>query len=290
VPDRLLDRLLDLGAGLGAVCIVAALAGTLLGVTPLVFRSGSMAPAIETGALALARTVPAADLRVGDVVSVRDGSGTRITHRIESIERDRGRTGLVLKGDANMQADAEPYVVETAERVFLDIRWLGYAVARTANLPMVVAAVLLVGAVLLTGLRRRAAPVGAVLMAVAVGGASYGSTAEPTLAAWGDVATTTSGSYSASVVPAPALSCGALSLLTATFDWGTVADATSYTLHWNSGADRTTVPGTTATVPVATGTHTAWVQANRDFSGTTWTSSPSNEVTTTTLEGVGTCT
>ena len=61
---------LNVGAVAGTVCILATLASVFFGITPLVLRSGSMAPQISTGALALARTVPAADLRFGDIVSV----------------------------------------------------------------------------------------------------------------------------------------------------------------------------------------------------------------------------
>ncbi|NLG47963.1 MAG: signal peptidase I, partial [Gordonia sp.] len=59
---------LNVGAVLGLMCIVAAIASMLFGITPLVFRSGSMSPEIPTGSLAIARTVDAQDLRVGDVV------------------------------------------------------------------------------------------------------------------------------------------------------------------------------------------------------------------------------
>ena len=43
---------------------------------------GSMSPTIETGALAWAQQVPAADLEVGDVVMVHTAEGDRVTHRI----------------------------------------------------------------------------------------------------------------------------------------------------------------------------------------------------------------
>ena len=44
---------LNIGAVAGLVCIIAAAASMFLGIKPLVFRSGSMEPAISTGALAL---------------------------------------------------------------------------------------------------------------------------------------------------------------------------------------------------------------------------------------------
>lgn len=123
---------LTLGAILGVVCLLAAVAAVGLGVKPLLFRSGSMEPAIGTGALALARTVPAADVAVGDVVSVTDPAGTRITHRVvavEPISGDPDARSLVLQGDANTIVDAQPYVVDTVDRVGWHVERLGYAVA-----------------------------------------------------------------------------------------------------------------------------------------------------------------
>ena len=49
------EVLLTSGAVIGALCILLPLGALVFGVTPLVFRSGSMSPAIETGALGLAR-------------------------------------------------------------------------------------------------------------------------------------------------------------------------------------------------------------------------------------------
>lgn len=71
--------LLTLAALAGVVCLLAAAAALTLHITPLVFRSGSMAPEIPTGSLALARSVPAEELKVGDVVSVTNAHGTRVT-------------------------------------------------------------------------------------------------------------------------------------------------------------------------------------------------------------------
>ncbi len=72
---------LNVAAVAGLICIIATLASLIFGIKPLVFRSGSMEPAISTGALALAKTVPATELAVGDVISVRfresDGASDR---------------------------------------------------------------------------------------------------------------------------------------------------------------------------------------------------------------------
>ncbi|GAC81185.1 signal peptidase, endoplasmic reticulum-type [Gordonia malaquae] len=121
---------LNVGAVLGLICIVVAVASTLFGITPLVFRSGSMEPDIPTGSLALARTVDAADIRVGDVVSVNNDHGTRISHRVVAIEpAGDGVVSLTLKGDANRAPDGLPYTVTAADRVVAHVPLLGYAAA-----------------------------------------------------------------------------------------------------------------------------------------------------------------
>src|SRR3989304_3959728 len=87
MQNRVREVLLSLGALAGLVSIIIFIAGLAFGITPLIFRSGSMSPTIDTGALAFARTVPASEVLVGDIVSVSDSQGTRITHRVESIDQ-----------------------------------------------------------------------------------------------------------------------------------------------------------------------------------------------------------
>nr|WP_296773199.1 signal peptidase I [Rhodococcus sp. (in: high G+C Gram-positive bacteria)] len=120
---------LTVGAVAGLLCVLMALSAFLFGITPLVFRSGSMAPAIETGALALSKTTPAVDVQVGDVVNVTNASGNGITHRVFEIGPSAsGSVELNLKGDANADPDAEPYVVSEVRRVLFSVPKLGYAV------------------------------------------------------------------------------------------------------------------------------------------------------------------
>ncbi|KRF36173.1 signal peptidase I [Nocardioides sp. Soil805] len=117
-PRRVGGLALTVAAVAGALSLAVALLFAVTGVTPLVFQSGSMGPAIPTGSLALARTVDAEDLTVGDVVSVRDDAGTRVTHRVAAIAADGA---LTLKGDANLSADAETYLLGSADRVFVSV-------------------------------------------------------------------------------------------------------------------------------------------------------------------------
>ncbi|MDR7086719.1 signal peptidase I [Aeromicrobium panaciterrae] len=124
---------LTFGALLGVLCIIATIAGVAFGVKPLVFRSGSMSPAIHTGDLAVSRTVNASDLKVGDIVSVVNAEGNRVTHRLVNIARQGDERQLTLKGDDNKVADAEVYTVKKAERVLFDIPKAGYVVNAAAS-------------------------------------------------------------------------------------------------------------------------------------------------------------
>ncbi|WP_309072014.1 signal peptidase I [Arthrobacter sp.] len=127
--SKLQEALLTVGAVLGSLCLLAALAGVLFGVKPLMFKSGSMEPTIPTGGLALSVLVDADDIRVGDIVSTGNAAGVRITHRVAAVGSADGFTALTLKGDANDVVDAETYAVTEVDRVFWSAPLLGYAVA-----------------------------------------------------------------------------------------------------------------------------------------------------------------
>lgn len=123
---RIVQRvLLDTGAVLGTVCLLFAAAALIFGLTPLIFASGSMGPSIPTGSLGLAVPVRVADLVPGDVVSVVNSEGTRITHRVVENRQD----GLILKGDANPVADLQPYVTENADKLVFSVPFLGHVVS-----------------------------------------------------------------------------------------------------------------------------------------------------------------
>jgi signal peptidase I len=127
--SRLQNNLLTLGAVLGALCLAVAIAAVLTGAKPLVFRSGSMAPAIPTGALAISIPVEARNILVGDIISVENSAGVRITHRVVTADMDGGVATVTLRGDANAVQDATPYVLREADRVVAHAPLVGYAVA-----------------------------------------------------------------------------------------------------------------------------------------------------------------
>ncbi|RLV51496.1 signal peptidase I, partial [Aeromicrobium phragmitis] len=64
--SRLRLLVLNAGALLGGLCLLAVVALWMTGSRPLVVQSDSMAPEIAAGDLLLTRSVEAADLEVGD--------------------------------------------------------------------------------------------------------------------------------------------------------------------------------------------------------------------------------
>lgn len=155
----LTETTLSVVAVFGALCLAALFAGTFFGVTTLVIRSGSMAPAIHTGALAFAQKVPAADIRPGDVVSALNGQGMRIAHRVVAIEnRGDGSFAMTMRGDANEATDPTDYVVSSADRIFWHAEGIGYLVPWAQKpFPMFLGGALL-GAMVVSSRVRRAQP------------------------------------------------------------------------------------------------------------------------------------
>ncbi|WP_206155781.1 signal peptidase I [Cellulomonas taurus] len=114
------DLLLTVAAVLGVCCALLAVAGTVAGFGVVLFRTGSMSPTIPAGSAALVRTAPAAELRIGDVVTVDRPGRMPITHRIVSIaplSGDDDAREIVMRGDANDANDPLPYQIESARRV-----------------------------------------------------------------------------------------------------------------------------------------------------------------------------
>lgn len=218
--------LLTGGAVLGVVCILLTVGSALFGLRPLVFQSGSMSPTITTGALAISHRVDAASLEEGHVVSVPTGTGSRVTHRIVEVTHEGDAAILRLRGDANEATDIHPYPVTHADRVLLDVPYVGYAVGWLSG-PVGLFLLGLYAAFLLSVMvkgtseqpRPASAPDGdapkrkrrllttglAILVVTGAGaGAVATRTVTPTLAAWTDPADVTGTSLTAYTVPAPA--------------------------------------------------------------------------------------
>lgn len=132
---------------IAALVVVAALLvclwlpfSALTGASLVIFRTGSMAPTMPQGSLAITLPVSASEIAVGDVVTVwRDGghdqTGLPVTHRVVEVRSPAeaiSKVGLaadqrelVLKGDDNAVVDFEPYIVDRARTVVVAIPGLG---------------------------------------------------------------------------------------------------------------------------------------------------------------------
>ncbi|QSR26743.1 signal peptidase I [Nocardioides aromaticivorans] len=201
------EAVLWTGGVLGALCLAGFVAGWLFHVTPLVFVSGSMSPSYEAGALGVAREVPAADISVGDVVSVVGAQGHRVTHRVVAAVPSGDGVALTLQGDTNNVPDAETYVVDAADRVAFGIPYAGRVLSAASSPAGLLAAGLLVAAAALLGFghrdggarrrttrrRRLVVPAGlaSVLAVGGVVGVTGGGPWAFTSAVWTDTATAT---------------------------------------------------------------------------------------------------
>jgi len=118
--------------------ILVVLFGVILGkVVPLTGRQtiivggGSMEPAVPIGAAIVVAPVAAADLHVGDVVSLRAGKDRALfTHRIVEILQRADGTWVRTKGDANASPDPTPVPAgDIVGRVQVTIPIAGYLIA-----------------------------------------------------------------------------------------------------------------------------------------------------------------
>ena len=112
------DVLLWLAAVGGAICIVVVIAAVGFHVTLIMFKTGSMEPTIPTGSLAVVHEIPADEIAVGDIVTVDRAGDLPVTHRVTSVSGSGATRTITLRGDANEQDDAAPYVVDSVRIVW----------------------------------------------------------------------------------------------------------------------------------------------------------------------------
>jgi signal peptidase I len=293
--------------------VVAALLGVTADVRTLVFTSGSMAPAIRTGDLAVTRPVALTRLSPGDVVSVLDARGTRVTHRV--VEIDTARHLLRLKGDANAVADPAPDPADRVDRVLFTVPAGAYVLSRLTG-PV---ATLLLGAYLVFLLsvllprgrtsphagppreprtpRHRAGSTAAGLVLVLGLAAAGAPRPAPTLAAFTDAVPIGGTTVAAYTVPKPMITGCSTSLLAVTVTWTAVSSpyALTYSAVVVETGQTLTVTGTGGTrsaryatplQSVAGVTHTIRITAALP-SASPWTSTPANQVVRLPLLGVG---
>ena len=117
-------------SGLAAVAVCAYLALIALGYKPAAVYSGSMVPVLRVGSLAFDRSVPSADVEVGDVITFADpyARGRLVTHRVIRIFHTDHGLAYRTKGDANAVRD--PWTIRLpgrVGRVSFSVPYAGYA-------------------------------------------------------------------------------------------------------------------------------------------------------------------
>ena len=137
---RRLHRMLAVAARAAtALTIVVALLLVglrLIGAQLDVVETGSMAPAIPEGALAISMPVDSADVVVDDVITFVGPTGSLVMHRVVDVFENQGLHRYRTQGDAN--ATADPGLLREAQierRVAWSANGLGWA-ARAVQPPV----------------------------------------------------------------------------------------------------------------------------------------------------------
>lgn len=91
---------------------------SFLGYKPFIVLSGSMEPEFYSGDLVLVKEVATDTLKVGDVISYREGKAV-ITHRIVEITESTEGRKFVTKGDNNNVSDRNPVSENMVEGQYL---------------------------------------------------------------------------------------------------------------------------------------------------------------------------
>ena len=115
------DVMLWVASIAGAICIVVVILALGFHISLIMFKTGSMTPTIPTGSLAIVHEIPAADIHVGDVVTVDRPGLLPVTHRVTSVEGSGASRTITLRGDANPSDDIAPYVVQSVRIVWWSI-------------------------------------------------------------------------------------------------------------------------------------------------------------------------
>lgn len=152
VWSRAGDWLLNILAVGGVVCIALVICAFAFNITLIMFKTGSMSPAIPTGSLAVVQKVSADSVQVGDVVTVDRPGELPVTHRVVTTNAipDSGAMYLELKGDANEYADQGLYQVDEVRKVLWSVPGLARVIVYFSN-PYVLGGITLAMAALVVG-------------------------------------------------------------------------------------------------------------------------------------------
>lgn len=129
------DVLLWLAAAAGAICILLVVLAFTAQITLIMFRTGSMSPTIPAGSVAVVQRVPAAEIAVGDVVTVDREGELPVTHRVTTISpgASADERVITMRGDANTADDAFPYTVSSVRRVLFSVPGIALLIVGMGN-------------------------------------------------------------------------------------------------------------------------------------------------------------
>ncbi len=159
-------RTVAVSAALSVVVLLALamLAPALAGYDRYVIVSGSMTGSYDRGSIVYTKTVPVADLRVGDTITYAPPPGMSptelVTHRIASVEQGPDGPVFQTKGDANRTVDPWKFTLAdaTQPRVEFGIPYVGFLVAalsdRDTRMALIGGPALLVALLTLGGVAR----------------------------------------------------------------------------------------------------------------------------------------
>jgi signal peptidase len=136
------------------LCLLTLIVLWGTGFRPLIVHSGSMAPSIEAGDLAITKLVRPASVAVGEVITFRDPSRSQalVTHRVVRKLRSGDRYSFTTTGDTNNAI--ERWSIEahgTVGRLVFRVPNIGYGLwwvtAPPVRVTLVAGAILILGGV-----------------------------------------------------------------------------------------------------------------------------------------------
>lgn len=133
------------------MCLVLVILAFVFNLSLIMFKTGSMSPAIPAGSLSLVREVSATEIKVGDIVTVDRPAALPITHRVTSVAEapSSAERIITMKGDANEAEDPFPYTVSSVRIVLASVPNLAYGIVWLQN-PWVLASLTLGASALVT--------------------------------------------------------------------------------------------------------------------------------------------
>lgn len=124
----------QIGSWLVLLAVLAVVAAMIVvprlgGATAYTVLTGSMAPGMPPGSLAVVRPVDPATLRTGDVITyqLKSGEPAVVTHRVVGVgTTSDGELRLTTRGDANGANDPPVHPGQVRGSLWYQVPWLGF--------------------------------------------------------------------------------------------------------------------------------------------------------------------